>query len=379
MSDLFLGAILSLVLLVPVLLRPFLKSLQRVEGIPVLPFVSLATCALVCAGSGFSVTILPVVFYCLVAFVTTSARLVRRSMGLPTDWFSPWSTAWHAILIVGFVATAYVSWVYRPELSWLPTSALSEKSRIVRVSPGVTAKVTVYGPAAAADGASVRGESPKVVLFVGNGVSPGRRTAERMIASGGWTVVEARFRAPGDYRNPLLSVSSIRDACVLLGEGLSGHAFLTDDGELASARYADLGRLVRFASGEFGNVPLYVVAEGPCVPAVSSWMAAKPGAFAGVVFVLPDGNAAQRAANPEYPELSLNVSGMMPQEAGSYPVIVLSGEARLGFGHGELCADDVLAARLFGAERDEGRKTAELTARRLATCLAMREAFNDRN
>lgn len=389
MSDLFLGATLSLVLLVPVLLRPFLRRLQRVEGITVLPLVSLATCALVCAGSGFSVTLLPVVFYCLLAFISTSARLVRHAMGLPTDWYSPWSTVWHVILILGFAATAYCSWAFRGELAWLPSAPLSETTRAVRVSTDVTARVTAYEPATAAapatasnhanatDPANNRG----VVLLFGNGVSPGRPTAARMLASGGRTVVSARFRSPRDFGNPLVSLPAVRNACVLLGEALSGVPFLTDDAELAAARSADIGRLVRLASAEYGPVPLFAVAEGDYVPVLSSWMSANPGKLAGAVFILPESAVAGRTANRDNPELTVRASGMMPPEAGSYPVVVLAGEDRFGFGYGELCADDFLAAALLvpAAARDEGRKYAELAARRIGTYLSMREAFNDRD
>jgi hypothetical protein len=372
MSDLFLGATLSLVLLVPVLLRPFLRRLQRVEGITVLPLVSLATCALVCVGSGFSVTLLPVVFYCLIAFITTSARLVRHVMGLPTDWYSPWSTVWHVILILGFAATAYGSWAFRGELAWLPSAPLSEKTRAVRVSTDVSARVTAYEPASATN----RG----VVLFFGNGVSPGRPTAARMLASGGRTAISARFRASRDFGNPLVSLPVVRDACVLLGEAFSGGPFLTDDAELAVARSADIDRLVRLAATDYGSVPLFAVAEGDCVPVLLSWMSANPGKLAGAVFILPESALALHVANRGIPELTVRASGMMPPEAGSYPVVVLAGEDRFGFGFGELCADDFLAAALLvpDAARDEGRKSAELAARRIETYLSMREAFNDR-
>jgi hypothetical protein len=402
MSDLFLGSMLSLVLLVPVLLRPFLKNLQRIEGITILPLISIATCSLICAGSGFRVSLLPVVLFCLIAFISTLARLVRHAMHLPTDWFSPLSTVWHVVLILGLVATVYASWTYRPELAWIPAAAISETTRTERIAPGVTGKITVYEPAA-----QPSANERKVVLFFGNGVSPGRQTAERLLASEDWTVVDARFRAAADYRNPLLALPVMRDAAILLGEALSGNAFFTDDAELASVRRADLIRLVRFTVNEYGNIPLYIIAEGDNVGIVSALMAENRDQFAGTVFILSEEDASARMNDPDFPSLVASVSGIMPSEAGSYPVIVLTGESRFGYGYGEICAEDFLSARLLGtpsfyaqflgerlsgerlpgarlpgtqipgAVRDTGRKQAELTARRVATCLAMRRAFND--
>ena len=57
MSDLFIGEILVLLLLVPVLLRPFSRRFQRIDGIPLLPLVAIILCALIIAGSGFSISV----------------------------------------------------------------------------------------------------------------------------------------------------------------------------------------------------------------------------------------------------------------------------------------------------------------------------------
>ena len=88
MSDFFIGELLVLLLLVPVLLRPFLRSLQSIRGIVFLPPVALFVCFLIIAGSGFPVSFLPVVFVSVVAFLGGLARMVRALRGLATDWYS---------------------------------------------------------------------------------------------------------------------------------------------------------------------------------------------------------------------------------------------------------------------------------------------------
>lgn len=375
MSDLFLGSMLVLVLLIPVLLRPFFRRLQRLDGLPVLPLIALLSCVAIVAGSGFNLSFVPVFFFVALVFLSGFSRLFRLFRGLPTDWFPPLSVVWHGFLLLVLVLTVFVSWRTRPELSWMPDSHATKTSFSGKVSPGVSARYTVWQPS---EEITAKVGSRKVVLFTGTGMADSRETLAWILAEEGWTVVEASYGGAGDYRNPLLSVPALRDACILGGKILSGKPFFTDETEMSLSVSQNLARLVRFAHEEYGSfVPLYVVAEGSCVPPVTSFMEKNPEAFAGAACLLSAESASSFSADPAHPVLRAEIGGMMPSEAGSYPVLALSGDASYLYGFGELCADDILAASLLGGVRDSGRKQAELAGRRVATWLEMRRSFHE--
>ena len=109
MSDLFIGEILVSLLLIPVLLRPFSRRLQRVGGIPLLPPIAFILCALIVMGSGFRISFLPIFLVTTLAFVFGMIRLARLFLGLPTDWYKPLSVVWHSFLLAFFAVAAVSS------------------------------------------------------------------------------------------------------------------------------------------------------------------------------------------------------------------------------------------------------------------------------
>ena len=380
MSDLFLGEMLVIVLLIPVLLRPFFRSLQRIAGIPVLPLLAFLSCFAIIAGSGFRLSFLPVFAFVLFVFISGLPQLVRMIRGLPTDWYSPLSIVWNCVLLVALVVTLKISWQVRPELSWLPTSPVTTTHVSSKYSAGVTGDYVIREPSKSS--ANESADARKIVVLPGPGFSGcgSRATLANILACSGWTVIEANYRSAQDYRNILFSLPSFKTAFVLGGLAFSGKPFFTDETEIAAAAGRNIERLVSFVHEKYGvNAPVYAVLEGSSANAFPAYIASHADTLAGVAVLLSESSASSFSVNAATSVLCTDVSGMMPAGAGSRFILTLSGDDSTLLGYGELCADDVLAANLLHGVRDEGRKQAEITGRKIATWLDQRRTFHDGN
>jgi len=370
MSDLFIGEILVLVLLLPVLFRPFFRRLQRIEGIPFLPLLSLIFCILVIAGAGLRISLLPVFAFSLLMFLFGLPRLFCLLRKLPTDWYSPASIVLNCFLMLVMVCSIWFSCRYIPEMPYIPASAVTVTSVMRDVAPGARARFTIWEPGATA--------GRKVVLLAGNSYTPFRKTTALILAESGWTVIGGDFYSYRDYTNKLLSIPIVQRFLALSGLIVSGSPFLSDSNETYQVLFTNASRLVHFAQQEYGEfVPLYAVAEGNGCKPLLEFMKASPDALAGLVCVLSASDATSLPVNASLPVVVSEAGGMMPSAAGSYPVFSLTGDASFLYGLGELCADDVLAADLLGSSRDVGRKQSELTGRKITTWLSMRRVFHE--
>jgi hypothetical protein len=378
MSDLFIGEILVLVLLVPVLLRPFIRGLQRMEGIAILPLVSFLVSLLVAAGPGLRVSFLPVLLLSFIVFLSGLFSLIRMWRKLPTDWFSPVSVVWHCILIILFALTAWVSVLYAPEDAWVSTWQVRRSAALVPAGTGVRAVYTVWEPVPSPSVPSAPA-SRKVVVFAGDATAGAgsRNTAARILAENGYTVLEADYSGWQLYRNPLLALPSLRKFFFLASHIASRGPFGTDDARVASVSARELALTVQRAKSEYGeSVQLFALAEGSGVQAALAAAADDPGLFSGVACLAAQGRSIHTDGVPGG-AVALQVdTGVFAADAGSYPVLVMSADPAVLYGYGELCADDVLAAKLLGGVRDVSRKECERTARRLAGWFELRRTYD---
>jgi len=370
MSDLFIGEILVLVLLLPVLFRPFFRRLQRIEGIPFLPLLSLFFCILLTAGAGLRLSLLPVFTFSFLMFLFGIPRLFCLLRKLPTDWYSPVSIVFSCLLMVVLVCSIWVSFRYIPEMPYIPASAVTVSSVTKAVAPGVNARFMIWEPGASS--------GRKVVLLAGNSYSPFRKTTALILAESGWTVIGGDFYGYRDYTNKFMSFPIVQRFLALSGLIVSGSPFLTNSNETNQVLFTNASRLLLFAQQTYGEyVPIYAVAEGNSCKPLLELMMASPDALAGLACILSAPDAASLPAKPSFPVVVSETGGMMPSAAGSYPVFSLTGDSSFLYGLGELCADDVLAAELLGSSRDKGRKQAELTGRKITTWLSMRRVFRE--
>jgi len=376
MSDLFISEILVLVLLLPVLLRPFFRRLQRIEGIAVLPLLSLLLCAAVIAGTGLRVSFVPVLLFSVLLFLSGIARMVRLFLGLPTDWFSPLSAFYAAFLLLVYSAVLVTAFVTAPENSYSVAAGVRRSVVSERVSAGIAARYTEL-TVSNSSGASMK----PVVLFLGDISSgaAGRTTAGLILAESGYTVLSADFTSGTDFDAPLLSHPAIRTFISLAFKIGTGGYGPTNADEVLQAQSKELVRLDQYARRRYGaGVPVYVVSEGSGSLALLARMKAEPALFAGAVCIVPEDFAGSFSAVAGGYRTVTSDSGPLPADAGSAAVLAVTGDRKQLPGFGELGADDVLAAFMLGAERDTGRRNAELTGRRIASWLAMRRAYENR-
>ncbi len=220
-----------------------------------------------------------------------------------------------------------------------------------------------------------------VVLFLGDISSgaAGRTTAGLILAESGYTVLSADFTSGTDFDAPLLSHPAIRTFVTLAFKIGTGGYGPTNADEVLQAQSKELVRLDQYARRRYGaGVPVYVVSEGSGSLALLARMKAEPELFAGAVCIVPEDFAGSFSAVAGGYRTVTSDSGPLPADAGSAAVLAVTGDRKQLPGFGELGADDVLAAFMLGAERDTGRRNAELTGRRIASWLAMRRAYENR-
>ncbi len=400
MSDLFIGEMLVLVLLLPVFLRPFIRGLQWIQGIPLLPLLALLLSVGLVAGIGLPVSLAPVLLLVFVAFVHNLPRLVNLFRGLPTDWYSFPTTVVNGLLLAVLAAVATFAFVFAAENRYVSSAPVERRVESVRVTRGARGRFALWGPG---EGSSFRAAPRGLVLYAGDMGSgaDGRPTAAAVLAENGYLVLAADFNSLYDFRNPLMASPPVRRFSVLLGRALRGKPFMTDEAEIAEVHQLDFARLaqayprflpeglaVSFPEASVAPVaesvpsrfPLFLVIEGDSalpvlalrdflrLPVSGTVCLASGSGAAGIQASLAGrwpANAVSRASSSE----------IMPGGAERASLLVLSTNGDAKAIPGELACDDVLAARLLGYGRDSGRKGAELTARRLASWFSLRESY----
>ena len=148
MSDFFIGELLVLLLLVPVLLRPFVRSLQSIRGIVFLPPVALIFCILIIAGSGFPVSFFPVFFVVTLTFFGGLARMSRALRGLATDWYSLSSRIYYLVLLPVFLCSVAAAFYSAPEDSYLGSVSVEKSVVREKAAAGVLAFRHEWSPSA---------------------------------------------------------------------------------------------------------------------------------------------------------------------------------------------------------------------------------------
>jgi hypothetical protein len=374
MSDLFVGEILILFLLLPVMLRPFFRRLQRVEGISLLPLLAFLLAIMVIAAVGLALAFVPVFLFVFLVLLSELARVSRFFRHLPTDWYSPPAKVYYGFLLMLFVGVFCGAVFFAPEAIFFSGKDVRRVTVNETISPGARARITTWTAPTVGEAAK---KSPIVILVEDfSSGAGGRRTTASILAENGYTVIEADFGSLSDFKNPVLSVPVLRKFLFRLALAFPGIPAPAAAGETMTVQLVDLDRLVRLVRDRYGaDVRVFAVAEGSACKATVARMRAEPRLFAGVVCIVPAGNPGFDVPG-EAIEISA-ASGSMPSSAGTYPICVLSGDRATLYGYGEMAADDVLAAIRCGSVRDSGRKQAEFTARRISSWLSMRSKHDD--
>lgn len=366
MSDFFVGELLVLVLLLPVVLRPFVSSLQAIRGIVFLPVVALVICMLILAGIGFPVSFTPVVLAVCFLVVNGLPRMIRAFRGLATDWYSLSSRIVLALFLPVYLGVVIMSFLFAPESPYMTGDSVRVTTHRERIATAVHARRTSWAQTATAP------VSGSVVLFGDvSGDASGRTTLAGILAENGYTVFTDEYRSFYSWGNPLLSWPVFRYAAARFGYVLTGHPLLTDKEEIHRIQRANVARTMASLFPLLPEGPVYLVAEGSAVEPVSEYVRATGNRIQGLVcLVSPDvledvSGALDRSGFEGLYTVVASEKTMAPRASASLPVLVLSGETGTMLGRGELDADDILAAALLGGSRDTGRKRAERLSRRI--------------
>lgn len=371
MSDLFMGELLVLILLLPPILRPFFAYLRRISGIAALPLVSLILCAAIMSGDRFRLSFAPTLLFTLLVFLVTFPRLYRLSTGLPSDWFGAGMLAVHGLLALLFAVASWASYAYSPETAWSAGTRLESRDFTVELPGGRRAVVTeLY---------AVRGPQGRAgVLLFGEASNGGRTTVAQTLAEAGYRVYDSRFVsrgalvAPYTAFSPVAALDLVRRIAALRGliapvpvESQSMETYYRDYRSLALELRRELGP----------SVPFFALAEGAATDAAVRIMGSGESPFGALACLVPS-SALSPAFDQAKPYALLDgIDSFMPAAAKTASTLaIVGGESDL-FGFGELSADDPLAAALAGGARDTGRKRAELVARRVEAWFSQRRAL----
>jgi len=375
MSDLFIGEILVLSLLLPVLLRPFLRRLQRIEGIALLPFFSLLMCVAVITALGFRLSFIPVLTFTVLVFISSLSRSVRLILRLPTDLYSHLSVVYSCFLLVLYVGAFWFAVSFAPEVSYFSGKPVHRSAFVQKISPEMKATYTVLTPV----DQSVETGKRAVIILLGDITtgSGGRNTTAWILAENGYIVVAADFQAKGVFKNVLFAFPALRKILSLVGR-IDYLPLLNPAAEETETLHSEeLRMLADYSRKMYGpTVPLVIVTEGSsCRPGLARFNQ-NDGLIAGLACIVPDSAVPALPLAPENFVAITADTGLMPNDAGSKAVLVMSGSTAQLYGYGEIAADDVLAATLLGGKRDEGRKMAELTGRRILSWLTLRGNYD---
>ncbi|HHU37078.1 MAG TPA: hypothetical protein GXZ47_07605 [Treponema sp.] len=366
MSDFFIGELLILLLLLPVVMRPFIRRLQGIRGIVFLPPVALTVCVLIIAGSGFLFSFTPLLVITLILFFAGIPRMARAIRSLETDWYSLPSAIFYGLFFLVFFIVAFAAFFFAPETAYLGSVPIIKEVNLERVSSTVNVRHYCWKPQPDV------GHKGTVIFFpdvVGGANS--RNTAACILAEKGYTVFSndyCRFHA---WQNPIMAFSAFRRPVLLAGKIGGKTPLFTDDREIYRAQQGDFSLMVAEVRAAMQPGSLFILAEGSaCAPAAEYLRTGGEDIRGFICLVSQQGLEAT--------ELVLDASGfteeytrvysetvMTPKTASEKPVLLLSTESGSMIGRGELDANDVLAATLLGGNRDAGRKRAERLARRI--------------
>ena len=376
MSDLFIGEILVLCLLIPVLLRPFSRRLQRIPGLAIFPLLAFLLALSVIAACGLRFSFIPVLLFSFIVLCFGLFRLFRFFRRLPTDWYSPTTTVFAGFLILLLAGVVWVSLVFAPEN--LPVSDTDIKRVIERqnFSLGTKARITILSSSE-----NQQTSMNSVVLILQDIPSKygGRSTTALSLAENGYIVVEPTFIEKHTDEDPMASFLFMRGFLKVLTKIAAIHQISFDsDDALQVRRLKEISLSIQYIRSKYGrDVPLFVLAEGSfCNPLISR-LNMQSDDITGAICLVSEEQLQTVTRSPATRNIVIPDNEMMPANAGSFTVCALVDRDSALYGLGELSADDVLAAFLCGGQRDVGRKQAELTAGRILSWYSLRRQYDN--
>ena len=399
MSDFFIGQLLVFACLLPVLLRPFIRSLRELQGIPLLSIVA----ALLCAGtaaSGFRILFFPLFIFAVVALGFQAPALVSLARNAQADTLErgpvAFSAAALAILAALLAACAY----FQPEFSYSPQNDIRKTTERPALSAGFSYRFNVFeleedGSPDLEDGApavSVKRPRAAILYFPSFPAGrTGRDTLLAMAADRGFDAISAHWSGKQLYSSSSMNPEAFRDlrqVAYAFGQSFQPEGaeapyitrFARAQGGVMQTVILDAARFAqrRLAEKGAGNdTRLFAVAEGYACSSLAAVAASHPELFAGAAYLLSEDGAMNLSVSGSESYSLRGLDAPLPNSAGEFAQLVVT-DARPGaLGLCEMPADDPALAALLRIDRDSGRRMARLAAERVLYWIEARARLLD--
>ena len=410
MTDLLLSELVVLLLLLPVLLRPFSKSLKKGRAIPILPFLSLFVCICIIIGQGIVLYLCILALFVLIVCLSEIIRLAAFSQEIPNDFYGIASMMLRIVLLCLFCGAAYCAFRFAPEASIRTEYPLIVRS--IELTDKTNAGADKGSAEQTADSASPDssasrnpiegllierqgGADKRALVIIAESFPYTERpeTLASLLADQGYTVAEITRLKP---RGIIPRIELYRKLLHLVGKKEQRYLIKEDDPQTA-ASFADF--LEQTVARYGRNKRIFLYAEGIYTDLAAHFCTENPGVFTGVFFSLseeeplpsaPDGwiqtmrehnpellpednsamdtTAVSDAASEQAAGAGGNGSAETASAVSAVPATALTQPERpLPFccyirpyselaGFGQLRAEDTLAAELLGSGRSIGRQ-----------------------
>ena len=409
MTDLLLSELVVLLLLLPVLLRPFSKSLKKGHAVPILPFLSLFVCICILIGQGIVLSLFIVIIFVLIICLSEVIRLIAFFQGVLNDFYGIASMILRVVLLCLFCGVTYCAFRYAPEAhirtehpltvrsieltdrTAADTGNKSVEQTVDSASSDSSIPPTLSAPRNPIEGLLIerQGGADKRALVIIAEVFPysGQpETLAALLADQGYTVAEITRLKP---RGIIPRTELYQKLLHLVGKKEQRYLAKEDDPQTAAFFAEFLEKTV----ARYGrNKRIFLYAEGIYTDLAAHFCTEHPGVFTGVFFCLseeeplpsaPDGWVqTMREHNPELPSddnstADTTAVSEAPMTAAAQPTspeatpqsltAPAQPERTLPFcyyirpypelaGFGQLRAEDALATELLGSGRSIGRQ-----------------------
>ena len=395
MSDFFIGQLLVFAALLPVLLRPCIRPLRELEGIPLLAPIAAAVCAGT-AASGLRILFFPLFLFALIVFASQIPGIVLLAKDIQRDAEerAPVAPSAVALAILALLLAA-CAW-FQPEFSYSPQNDIKETTERATLSAGFAYRFNVFemeedGNPSDAPAISQEWKRAAILYFSSFPAGKsGRDTLLAMAADRGFDAIAVHWSGQQLYSAATMNPEALRDlrqVAYALGQSFQPEGteaqyvtrFARAQGGIMQTVILDAARFARQRLAQKGagsNPRLFAVAEGYACTSLAAVVASQPDLFAGAVFLLSEDDAMNLSLSLNAAE-SYSLRGLdslIPNSAMDFPQLVITDGRAGALGFAEMPADDPALAALLRIERDSGRRLARLAAERVLYWIEARGA-----
>lgn len=305
MTDLLLSELVVLLLLLPVLLRPFSKSLKKGRAIPILPFLSLFVCICIIIGQGIILYSFILVLFVLIVCLSEIIRLIAFFQGMLNDFYGIASMMLRIVLLCLFCGAAYCAFRFAPEASIRTEYPLTVRSIELtdktsagtdKGSAGQTADSTLPDSSSPSNLSASRnpiegllierqgGADKRALVIIAEAFPYAERpeTLASLLADQGYTVAEITRLKP---RGIIPRIELYRKLLHLVGKKEQRYLIKEDDPQTA-VFFADF--LEQTVARYGRNKRIFLYAEGIYTDLAAHFCTENQGVFAGVFFSLSE-------------------------------------------------------------------------------------------